>query len=137
MKGIVQHYQDTKVIPLGGGTDRRILSYDDSLMAVEVSFETGSEGAPHTHPHTQLSYVLSGSFRYSVEDESVILNPGDSIVVPSGLTHGTVCLEKGVIRALALLQGDQNGLSIPWIFNDSTDPTAFIATITSALSPGV
>ena len=63
MKGIVQHHQDTKVIPLGGGTDRRILSYDDSLMAVEVSFETGSEGAPHTHPHTQLSYVLSGSFR--------------------------------------------------------------------------
>ena len=52
MKGIVQHHQDTKVIPLGGGTDRRILSYDDSLMAVEVSFETGSEGAPHTHPNT-------------------------------------------------------------------------------------
>ena len=97
MKGIVQHHQDTKVIPLGGGTDRRILSYDDSLMAVEVSFETGSEGAPHTHPHTQLSYVLSGSFRYSVEDESVILNPGDSMMVPSGLVHGTVCLEKGVL----------------------------------------
>ena len=97
MKGIVQHHKDTKAIPLGGGSDGRFLSYDDSLMAVEVSFETGSEGAPHTHPHTQLSYVLSGSFRYSVEDESVVLNPGDSIVVPSGLVHGTVCLEKGVL----------------------------------------
>ncbi len=97
MKGIVKLHSDANVIPLGGGTDRRILSYDDSLMAVEVSFETGSEGAPHTHPHTQLSYVLSGSFRYSVEDESVVLNPGDSIVVPSGLVHGTVCLSKGVL----------------------------------------
>ena len=97
MKGIVKLHSDTNVIPLGGGTDRRILSYDDSLMAVEVCFETGSEGAPHTHPHTQLSYVLSGSFRYSVEDESVVLNPGDSIVVPSGLVHGTVCLSKGVL----------------------------------------
>ena len=97
MKGIVKLHSDTNVIPLGGGTDRRILSYDDSLMAVEVSFETGSEGTPHTHPHTQLSYVLSGSFRYSVEDESVVLNPGDSIVVPSGLVHGTVCLSKGVL----------------------------------------
>ena len=95
MKGIVRIHQEVKPIPLGGGTERRILAYDDSLMAVEVSFETGSEGAPHTHPHTQLSYVLSGSFRYSVEDESVILNPGDSIVVPSGLVHGTVCLEAG------------------------------------------
>ena len=97
MKGIVKLHKDTDAIPLGGGTERRILAYNDSLMAVEVGFETGSEGAPHTHPHTQLSYVLSGSFRYSVEDESVILNPGDSIVVPAGLPHGTVCMEKGVL----------------------------------------
>ena len=97
MKGIVKIHRETEAIPLGGGTERRILSHNDSLMAVEVSFETGSEGAPHTHPHTQLSYVLSGCFRYRVEDESVVLKPGDSIVVPSGLVHGTVCLEKGVL----------------------------------------
>jgi len=97
MKGIVRHHQDVTPIPLGGGTERRILAYDDSLMAVEVAFEKGAEGAPHSHPHTQLSYVLSGSFRYSVEGEAAVLNPGDSIVVPGGLVHGTVCLEKGVL----------------------------------------
>ena len=97
MKGIVKHHRQTEPIALGGGTERRILAYEDQLMAVEVSFEAGAEGAPHSHPHTQLSYVLSGSFRYAVEDESVILNPGDSIVVPGGLTHGTVCMEKGVL----------------------------------------
>ena len=97
MKGMVRHHSDVAAIPLGGGMERRILAYEDSLMAVEVSFEKGAEGAPHTHPHTQISYVLSGSFRYSVEEESVILNPGDSIVVPGGLTHGTVWIEKGVL----------------------------------------
>ena len=97
MKGMVKLHSDTERIPLDGGMDRRILAFNDSLMAVEVGFETGSEGAPHTHPHTQLSYVLSGSFRYAVEDESVILNPGDSIVVPGGLIHGTVCLEAGTL----------------------------------------
>lgn len=97
MKGIVQHHDDTRLIDLGGGTTRRILSYNDQLMAVEVGFETGAIGALHTHPHTQCSYVLSGRFSYSVEDESVTLNPGDSIVVPSGLVHGTKCLEAGVL----------------------------------------
>ncbi len=97
MKGFVRYHQDVENIPLDGGMERRILAYDDSLMAVEVGFETGAEGAPHTHPHTQISYVLSGSFRYTVEGESVTLNPGDSIAVPSGLVHGTVCLEKGVL----------------------------------------
>ena len=97
MKGTVKLHQDTKVIPLGGGTERRILAHDGPMMAVEVSFETGAEGAPHSHPHTQLSYVLSGSFRYSVEEESAVLNPGDSVVVPGGLVHGTVCLDRGVL----------------------------------------
>ncbi|MBR4540434.1 MAG: cupin domain-containing protein [Clostridia bacterium] len=97
MKGIVAKHDDQKRVDLGGGVTRRILSYDDSLMSVEVSFETGAVGAEHSHPHTQCSYVLSGKFSYAVEGEAVELNPGDSIVVPSGLSHGTVCLEKGVL----------------------------------------
>ena len=97
MKGKVALHDEQKLIDLGGGVTRRVLSYDENLMSVEVSFETGAVGAEHTHPHTQCSYVLSGKFRYSVEGEAVELNPGDSIVVPSGLPHGTVCLEKGVL----------------------------------------
>ena len=97
MKGKVALHHEQKLIDLGGGVTRRILSYDENLMSVEVSFETGAVGAEHTHPHTQCSYVLSGKFSYSVEGEAVELNPGDSIVVPSGLPHGTVCLEKGVL----------------------------------------
>ena len=97
MKGIVRHHQESKLQDLGGGTTRRVLAWNDQLMAVEVSFETGAVGAEHSHPHTQCSYVLSGRFSYSVEGESTELGPGDSIVVPSGLPHGTVCLEKGVL----------------------------------------
>ena len=97
MKGHVAKHDEQKLIDLGKGMTRRVLSYNDAIMTVEVGFETGAEGAVHTHPHTQCSYVLSGKFLYSVEEESVELNPGDSIVVPSGLPHGTVCLEKGVL----------------------------------------
>ena len=97
MKGIVTYHRDTKAVDLGNGSERRILAHDSPLMAVEVAFETGAEGAPHSHPHTQMSYVLSGSFRYDVGEESVVLNPGDSVLVPSGLKHGTVCLQKGVL----------------------------------------
>ena len=97
MKGIVAKHDERPLIDLGGGTTRRILARNDELMAVEVGFEQGAEGAVHTHPHTQCSYVLSGKFLYSVEGEAVELLPGDSIVVPSGLPHGTKCLEAGVL----------------------------------------
>ena len=97
MKGIYKSHDDTVLLDLGGGTTRRILAWNDQLMSVEVGFETGSVGADHTHPHTQLSYVLAGRFRYTVDGNSVEMNPGDSIVVPGGAVHGTVCLEEGTL----------------------------------------
>ena len=96
-KGIVKYHEETVSIPLGGGTERRILAYSEEMMAVEVSFEKGARGTVHTHPHTQCSYVLSGVFSYSVEGEESILKPGDSVIVPGGSAHGTVCLEAGVL----------------------------------------
>ena len=41
--------------------------------------------------------MLSGRFLYTVEDESVEMGPGDSIVVPPNLPHGTKCLEAGTL----------------------------------------
>ena len=97
MKGIYKSHDDTVLLDLGGGTTRRILAWNDQLMSVEVGFETGAVGADHTHPHTQLSYVLAGRFRYTVDGNSVEMAPGDSIVVPGGAVHGTVCLEEGTL----------------------------------------
>lgn len=97
MKGIFSEYGKKNVQDLGGGVKRTVLSFNEKIMSVEVRFEKGAIGSEHTHPHTQMSYVLSGKFEYSVEGESVIMNPGDSIVVPSGLVHGTVCLEAGAL----------------------------------------
>ena len=97
MKGIFTHHKDTELKDLGGGSSRRILAYNDSLMTVEVNFESGSEGTLHSHKHTQCSYVLSGKFIYTVEGQSVELNPGDSVVVPGNAVHGTKCLEAGTL----------------------------------------
>ena len=97
MKGIFKSHADTNLIDLGGGSTRRILAWNDQMMPVEVGFEAGACGAPHSHPHVQCSYVLSGKFRYTVEDESVEMLPGDSIVVPGGLVHSCECLEAGTL----------------------------------------
>ena len=97
MKGVFVLHDDTAVKDLGGGTSRRILAWNDSLMAAEVSFESGAEGTMHTHPHTQCSYVLSGRFKYTIEGECKEMMPGDSVIVPSGAEHGTLCVEAGTL----------------------------------------
>lgn len=97
MKANVVYHRDAPIVELGGGVTRRVLAHTDALMIVEVSFEAGSTGAVHTHPHCQNTYVRSGRFRFSVDGESVEVGPGDTLAFPPNLPHGTLCLEPGVL----------------------------------------
>ena len=44
---------------------------------------------PHSHTHNEeLVYVLEGKLRYSVDDVTRDLGPGESMATPKGSTHG-------------------------------------------------
>ena len=64
---------------------------------VKVKFEKGGIGAPHKHPHTQVTYVESGVFEMTIGDETRIIHKGDGFFVESETIHGIVCLEAGLL----------------------------------------
>ena len=82
---------------LGGGVKRKILAYGDALMQVEVHFEKGAVGAMHSHVHSQLTYVLSGKFEFTIDGETKIVSAGDTLYKTPNVVHGCVCLEEGVL----------------------------------------
>lgn len=84
-------------IELGGGQRRKIRAYNDNVMLVEVGFDTGAVGAAHSHPHTQISYVLDGEFTYTIEGVTRPMKKGDSIVVDGGRVHGCTCVKAGTL----------------------------------------
>lgn len=88
---------DVNLTDLGGGVSRKILSYNDQLMSVEVHFEKEAVGAMHTHPHVQISYVLEGSFEANIGGEVKIIKKGDTYITEPDVPHGVVCLEAGVL----------------------------------------
>lgn len=49
---------------------------------------------PHSHPHHQLVYVLSGSIEITVAGEAQIAKAGDSFVVDGGLEHQARAIEE-------------------------------------------
>ena len=77
------------------GVTRQVLSDSPELMVVAFGFDTGAKGALHSHPHVQSTYVEAGRFRFTIEDDSFEVGPGDSFVIPSGATHGCECLQPG------------------------------------------
>lgn len=81
----------------GQGVQRKILSYTDELMCVENHFEKGGIGALHHHPHTQITYVVSGKFEFTIDGVKKVVSAGDSMLKRDSVEHGCVCLEEGIL----------------------------------------
>lgn len=81
----------------GAGVERQILGYNDNIMMVKVKFDKGEVGAPHSHPHSQVTYVASGVFEFTVGDVTKIVKAGDALYKQPNIEHGCVCLEEGTL----------------------------------------
>ena len=89
--------KDIKGEAVAPGVTRNILAYCDELMAVANEFDEGAIGAMHSHPHTQITYVAEGRFRFTIGDETREVVKGDTLCKRNSVQHGCVCLEKGVL----------------------------------------
>ena len=76
---------------------RQIMGYGQDLMLVKIDFEKGAVGTMHTHPHTQSSMVVSGSFEVTIGGETRTLHGGDGYFVAPDVEHGVLCTEKGTL----------------------------------------
>jgi quercetin dioxygenase-like cupin family protein len=82
---------------VGKGVQRKIMGYNEQIMTVVVQFEKGAEGTAHQHPHTQSTWVASGSFEFHVDGCTQIVKQGDGILIAPNLIHGCTCLEAGTL----------------------------------------
>jgi quercetin dioxygenase-like cupin family protein len=80
---------------VGEGVKRKIMGYDDKIMLVHVDFEKGSIGPMHQHPHSQVTYVVSGSFDVTIDGKTQTLKAGDSFYIPTNALHGAICTSSG------------------------------------------
>ncbi len=82
---------------VGEGLKRKIMGYDDKIMLVKVHFEVGAIGIMHEHYHSQVTYIESGAFDVTIDDETKRLVGGDSFYIPPHVMHGAICRESGVL----------------------------------------
>ena len=88
-------YKDVKAEDQGNGVVRRVLAYSKDLMCVENTFEKGAVGALDHHPHTQITYIVSGKFEFEIDGVKKIVEAGDTMLKMNDVVHGCVCLEAG------------------------------------------
>ena len=77
----------------------RYLANTDSLMLAVIDFNDGPTAEPdppHSHPHEQVSYVVSGEIIFFLDGKSTRLGPGDMFMVPSNVPHSVQLLTEHV-----------------------------------------
>ena len=79
------------------GVQRKIMTYDDTVMLVKVKFETAAVGAVHQHYHAQVTYVAEGSFEVEIDGVKKILKAGDVFYAAPNKWHGVICKESGML----------------------------------------
>ena len=90
-------HEETLAQSGGPGVTRRVLAYTDGLMCVENTFEAGAVGALHSHPHTQITYVVSGVFSFTIDGETRTVRAGDTMLKTDSVIHGCRCEEAGIL----------------------------------------
>jgi quercetin dioxygenase-like cupin family protein len=85
---LIAHASQEPAVATPDGAERRVLSYGDNIMLVQVSFPAGVASWDHSHPHAQVSYVVSGEIDFVREGfPPVRLVAGGSCYVPPDVRH--------------------------------------------------
>src|SRR5437879_11782055 len=88
MKSVVhRRLLELEAEPLNPQMTRRML-WGEHLMAAYLEFKKGAIVPVHQHENEQLTYCLSGLMRFTLPDRTLVLRPGEVLLIPGGVSHG-------------------------------------------------
>ncbi|SFT14561.1 cupin domain-containing protein [Paenibacillus sp. BC26] len=79
------------------GISRKIFRPGQSIMSMMLTLDSGSIGPAHSHPHEQLTFVISGKIAMTMNGETIIVGAGEQIHVPGDAVHEVKALEDTVM----------------------------------------
>ena len=80
----------TAPAPTGGSDTEIPLQFVPGSEAIvtQAIFAPGQAIKPHSHPGIEVAYQVEGTTRFQLEDQRwKVLNPGESITIPTGVVH--------------------------------------------------
>ena len=96
--GCAQHLNWSK-IPIecpGEGIERQIV-VGERMMVCRFRFAPFLVTPEHSHPHEQMTIIVSGRARFFIEGKERVASPGDVLQFPPNCWHGATMMEEPVV----------------------------------------
>jgi quercetin dioxygenase-like cupin family protein len=75
--------------------DRQFVAGEKSMLA-RLILRAGCVVPLHSHENEQITYILEGALKFSVQGKEVIVRAGEILVIPSHVPHSAEALEDTV-----------------------------------------
>ena len=92
----VHRWSDQPVEQLTPSLGRQLVNTAKMTIA-RISLEAGAVVPSHEHPHEQVANVLEGRLRFVVGTDEYVVEAGESVIVPSGVSHRVEALTDAVV----------------------------------------
>jgi quercetin dioxygenase-like cupin family protein len=85
-------WDDLPEEPLNPLLSRKIITGERAMLA-HVYLKKGCVVPAHSHEHEQITYVLQGALKFTINDREIVLKAGEVMHIPSNVVHGAVAVE--------------------------------------------
>jgi quercetin dioxygenase-like cupin family protein len=93
----VQHVRlaDMPVEHLNPLLDRQFVAGEKSMLA-RLRLLAGCVVPLHSHENEQITYILEGALKFSLQEKEIVVRAGEMLVIPSNVPHSAEALEDTV-----------------------------------------
>src|SRR5579871_3813105 len=67
-----------------------------NIMVARVLLKKGAVVPMHSHHNEQVTYILEGALRFTIEGKEVTVHAGEVLCIPSNVPHEALALEDTV-----------------------------------------
>ena len=96
IQALLTDWAKVPVEQIADGIKRQMI-VGQNLMICRLIFDPFVVTDAHRHPHEQMTFVMQGKVKFTLEDEVTIVSAGDILHFPPNHWHGATMLDEEVV----------------------------------------
>jgi len=85
-------WDDVKLEQVRHGISRKFIAGDREMVA-QITLRRGAIVPEHSHESEQLTYVLSGALKFTLDGRDITVREGELLRIPSWMPHSAEAVE--------------------------------------------
>ena len=96
IEALVTRWDSIPVERVSDGVDRQMI-VGQNIMICRLRFDAFVVTPAHRHPHEQMTFVMQGKVKFTLDNEERIVSAGDVLHFPSNQWHGATMMDEEVV----------------------------------------